>query len=122
MMKERKKSESGQIILFVLFVVLFMMLFVSLFVSRTLLKQTKTADNIASSVQAYYIADSGSEYALYRFKYNCPTGSELASCIGQYYAFGPETCNMMFGTSSRMYITGTYRGQTSRAIELSWAT
>lgn len=132
-MRRTDKKQSGEIILFVIFVVLFLLLFVSLFISKTLAKQVKTADNVASAIQAFYIADSGAEYALYRFGTVCDGLSDKTSppaCIqlpgrnyivpdGQFVSGG--ACNIRYdAATSGISITGNYRGQTSRAIELSW--
>lgn len=120
MKKNTDKKQSGEIIIFVVFVILFMMLFVTLFISRTLLKQAKASDNIVSSVQAFYIADSGAEYSLYMYKNFCTTPGSLPGCIGS-FSFTNGTCQIVVDpVTSKMDITGTYKGQTSRAIELIW--
>ena len=132
-MRKKDKKQSGEIILFVIFVVLFLLLFVGLYLSRVLAKQAKIADNAASTVQAFYIADSGAEYALYRFVTYCdgttaektppacvmlPTGDYMAT--GGQFVTGGE-CDITYNeASSEISITGNYHGQTSRAIELSW--
>lgn len=121
------KKQSGQILMFVIFVVLFLMLFVGLFISKILARQAKTADNIISSVQAFYMADTGSEYALYAFQ-GCSELYKLPECITD---GKPATGTLVpdgdfsiiyidVPASPKIDITGTYKGQTSRAIELSW--
>ncbi len=122
------KEQSGQVIMFVLFVVLFIVLFVSLFISNTLNKQSKVAIAAANSVQAYYIADSGAENVLYKI-------SQMAA--GETLSEGPFYIDPLFaaygGTSSahvsdtvstgaqdEIDIIGTYKNSTSRAIQLFW--
>jgi hypothetical protein len=123
------KGDSGQVVMFVIFVVLFLVLFVSLFISNTLTKQSKIAIAAANSVQAYYIADSGAENVLYKI-------SQMAE--GDTLSKGAFDIDPLFtaygGTSSaevtelasdsatakdRIDIIGTYQ-RTSRAIQLFW--
>lgn len=128
--KEFKNGESGEILLFVIFVVLFMIMFVSLFLSRTLLRQSKTASNIYNSIQAYYIADTGAESALYLVKTANLTLNANDNITGNVEAINsdlpaagdswsikvsPDTNDSVF----RINIIGTHN-LTSRAIQLSW--
>lgn len=123
------KKQSGQIILFVIFIIIFLMLFVTLFLTKTLAKQSKSSNNIVNSVQAFYVADSGSEYALYRFTNVCsstnpPSAEGEGGCIGRFSLLdgsGGE-CTIQYDEVTRkMSITGDYKDQTSRAIELTWS-
>jgi hypothetical protein len=118
--KKKRKGQSGEIAMFVVFILLFMMLFISLFVTQTLLKQTKAAINVASSVQAFYIANSGAEYALYHIMRDCPTGDDPNTCVAGFTFPGGDCTISVPDPDLSIYITGTYRGQTSRAIQLSW--
>lgn len=67
MNKKTKVSNknSGQIILFIVFVILFMVMFVSLYISKSLARHSKVSTGVVNSVQAYYVADTGSENVLY---------------------------------------------------------
>lgn len=123
------KKESGEIVLFVIFIILFFMLFIGLFLSKMILRQIKTANNIVNSVQAYYVADSGAEATSYRVR----TDTSLILVEGEQLTY-PSSENPFGYMTDRYYISeiastessslkieimGVYK-QTSRAIELSW--
>lgn len=119
------KKDSGQVIMFIIFVVLFLVLFVSLFLSRSLLKQTKASIGAVSSVQSYYIADSGTENILYYLSGLDPSDQPSVGPIAIDNLFGAQG-----GTSSayvsdvsatvlKIDIVGTYKN-TSRTIQLFW--
>lgn len=122
-----RKKQSGEILIFVIFIVLFLVLFISLFISKILVRQSKTADNVLSSVQAFYLADTGSEYALHAFQ-GCSESYKLPNCItdgkpaaGEIVPGGDFSIVYNDGpTSSSIDITGIFNNQTSRAIELTW--
>jgi hypothetical protein len=126
------KADSGEVVLFVIFIILFFMLFIGTFLSRMILRQIKVSNNVANSVQAYYIADSGTEMTLYYVKVYAPanvTGFSLNSSpapdLNGWIAnpFAPDgTYNASVETAAgnlKIEILGAYK-QTSRAIELSW--
>jgi hypothetical protein len=121
--KGKDKRQAGEILMFVIFIIIFLMLFVSLFLSRTLARQSKATNNVVSTLQAYYLADTGAEYSLYRFRNVCDSGNQPPLCItNNQPTFVPDgICDITYDSStSKISITGTYRGQTSRAIELTW--
>ncbi len=125
-------KESGQVVMFVIFVVLFLVLFVSLFISNTLTKQSKIAIAAANSVQAYYIADSGAENALYQIS-KLPDEMELDSSMDLdtstdllFTFYGTDVDSdagisdlASAGGQDKIDIIGTYK-KTSRAIQLFW--
>ena len=121
------KKESGEIVLFVIFVILFFMLFIGLFLSKMILRQIKTANNVANSVQAYYIADSGTEMTLYRVRKDTTlpelvSGMDLTYTENPFYYMGGEYVAKITSIESstlKIEVLGVCR-QTSRAIELSW--
>jgi len=120
---EKNKKNSGEIILFVVFIILFFMLFIGLFLSKMILRQTKVANNVANSVQAYYIADTGAEVTLYRIRNELSStaftrNNEIANVEiggGRYIA----TVTSSSGSALRIEVIGIYN-RTSRAIELYW--
>jgi hypothetical protein len=125
---EKDKQQSGEILMFVIFIIIFLMLFVSLFLSKTLVKQAKTANNVANTLQAYYLADTGAEYSLYQFKNVCSSSGsadiQLPRCIEDnvpaFVGTGGQ-CDIAYDTSTGMIsVAGIYKGQTSRAIQLTW--
>lgn len=121
---KKLRKDSGQVILFIVFLVLFMILFVSLFVSNSLSRHTKVSSGVVNSVQAYYIADAQTENALYKAKAD-PTIldaegriyiDDLATSQGGTYMV---VVSEVSATDLRVDIIGTYRN-TSRAIQLFW--
>lgn len=124
-----KDNQSGEIILFVVFVMLFMVMFVGFFVSKLLIWQTKVALNTANSVQAYYIADSGSEAVMYILSTSVDPsiveeGDFAVPAFGAFEASPDSDCyaKVTEATASnlKMEIVGVYKGVASRAIQLAW--
>jgi hypothetical protein len=121
------KKDSGQVIMFVIFVVLFLVLFVSLFISRSLMKQSKASLSVANSVQAYYIADTGTENTLYYLNEHAektffkgeeiPLDNLFGSMGGDCAAYASEVTGV--DILAKIDIVGTYKS-TSRAIQLFW--
>lgn len=121
------KKDSGQVIMFIIFVVLFLVLFVSLFISKSLMKQSKASVSVVNSVQAYYIADTGTENVLYYLAENAeetltqgeeiPLDNPFVSLGGDYAAYASEITGI--STLKKIDIVGTYKS-TSRAIQLFW--
>jgi hypothetical protein len=123
-----KNNQSGEIILFVVFVMLFMVMFVGFFVSKLLIWQTKVALNAANSVQAYYIADSGAEATMYILT----TSEDVPVALGdfkmpEFGAFEVSSESDCYAkvteataSSLKMEVVGVYKGVASRAIQLSW--
>lgn len=118
-----KKKESGEIILFVMFVVLFLVMFVSLFLSKLLTRQAKTSSSTLNSVQAYYIADTGAENTLYVLSQTTTLPPEGESVGIATNLFPGHSCSAVVAISNpttlKINIIGTYK-YTSRAIELFW--
>lgn len=117
------KKESGEIVLFVMFVVLFLVMFVSLFLSKILTRQSKTSSSTLNSVQAYYIADTGAENVLYILSQTTTLPPEGESVDIDSNLFPGSSCSAVVATSNpttlKINIIGTYK-YTSRAIELFW--
>jgi len=125
---ELLKKDSGQVIMFILFVVLFLVLFVSLFISKNLLRQAKVSSSVVSSVQAYYIADTGTENALFYLSEN----EEYSPGVGSSVPINGNLFTPLGGTvrtkvsakdeganTLTIDVLGTYKN-TSRAIQLFW--
>ncbi|MDD3006895.1 MAG: hypothetical protein PHX30_04960 [Candidatus Pacebacteria bacterium] len=121
------KKDSGQVIMFIIFVVLFLVLFVSLYISRSLLKQTKASVGAVSSVQSYYIADSGTENVLYYLSGLDPaepqptagTSIVLDNLFVAENGIATAVVSDASPTTLKIDIIGTYKN-TSRAIQLFW--
>ncbi len=128
------KNQDGQIAFFIVFVIMSLLLFVSLFLANMTVKQTKITRNALDSVQAYYLADMGSERVLWGLRVaggdkdagDYPNEGDIfhsqyisnltrdVAPAGSYQAVRTapvETLNIK--------ISGVYK-ETSRAIELSW--
>ncbi|MEA1937421.1 MAG: hypothetical protein U9N04_04935 [Patescibacteria group bacterium] len=63
-----KKNQKGQAALLIVLIVMGLLLFVSLVLTNMIAKRTKTTNDALQSVQAYYLADSGTEQLLYLCK------------------------------------------------------
>ena len=121
------KRDSGQVIMFIIFVVLFLVLFVSLFISKSLMKQSKASVSVVNSVQAYYVADTGTENVLYYLSSLTATDPQPTAGIALDNLFGAQGgtatayVSEITGASTlkRIDIVGTYKS-TSRAIQLFW--
>ncbi|MDD3190434.1 MAG: pilus assembly PilX N-terminal domain-containing protein [Candidatus Pacebacteria bacterium] len=120
---KKNDKNSGEIILFVVFVILFFMLFIGLFLSKMILRQTRVANNVANSVQAYYIADTGAEVTLYSIRNELSSGAfTYGNTIANVEISGGKYIATVTSTSLddlSIEVIGIYN-QTSRAIELSW--
>lgn len=119
-----RNSQSGEIILFVVFIVLFMVMFVGLFVSKLLVWQTKIAINTANAVQSYYIADSATESVIYRLSNDDsiplnPGDFQVGSGM---FSSSTSSCKatIIDDNPLTIEIVGMYKGVSSRAIELAW--
>jgi len=125
-----KKNQKGQAALLIVLITMFLLLFVSLALTNMTAKQTRTTNNAFQSIQAYYLADAGTERLLYLTKGTgaidpvlSSVGNELlnedidfdndGSADGSFKAI--KTNNSPLG----MKITGYFKN-TARAVELSW--
>lgn len=119
------RKDSGQVIMFVIFVILFLVLFVSLFISKNLIRQTKISSSVVDSVQAYYIADTGTEnvlYYLYKNKDYSPNVGDTVPISDDLFtsiegAVG-ATVSAKDEDKTTIDVLGTYK-DTSRAIQLA---
>jgi hypothetical protein len=120
------RRDSGQVMLFIVFVILFLVMFVSLYISRSLARHAKVSNGVVSSVQAYYVADSSSEDVLYQlsdpaFDVDLTTSTPIT--LDNY--FNPQGGNALAFVSEegpstlKVDVIGTYKN-TSRAIQLFW--
>jgi len=128
MNKKTKASgkESGQIILFIVFVILFMVMFVSLYISKSLARHSKVSNGVINSVQAYYVADTGSENVLYYLSTMPPAATlnegdtiPLDNALAPYGGSTMAVVSEADATTMKIDIVGTYEN-TSRAIQLFW--
>lgn len=118
-----KNNQSGEIILFVVFVILFMVMFVGFFVSRLIVWQTKVSLNWANSVQAYYITDSGVESVMYLLATSENVSVKKGDRITMPdFAFDskPVAEVTRADTVLQIEVNGVYKDSASRAIQLSW--
>ncbi len=126
------QNQEGQVALFIVFVVMTLLLFIALFLTNTVIKQTKVTRNNIDSIQAYYLADMGSERALYGI--TRPVGDLNKIKLTDYSEPNDviiDQINIIEPGSSFTIIkkhdsspvsikaSGVFR-ETSRAIELSW--
>ena len=121
-------NNKGQIALFVTLVVMFIMLMVGLSLSKMAVKQIKITRNAYQSVQAYCLADTGTENILYRIINDsahpidpCADYSPGETMIsepnfaGGSYQINLDSCS----PSTVIKIFGVFE-KTSRAIQISY--
>ncbi len=125
------QNQEGQVALFVVFVIMTLLLFIALFLTDTVIKQTRVTRNNLDSIQAYYLADMGSERALYGItrpvgdpdKISLTSISAPAVIISQNNIIEPDSSYAVIKKSDSSPVSikasGVFR-ETSRAIELSW--
>jgi Tfp pilus assembly protein PilX len=123
-LQETFQSQQGQIALFIVFVIMTLLLFIALFLTNTVVKQTRVARNNIDSIQAYYLADMGSERALYGIKNSSidPTTFSAGNTIFSYNIPSLGSYIIIKESDSSpmsIKISGVFR-ETSRAIELFW--
>jgi hypothetical protein len=130
--KTREKmvqNQDGQIALFIVFVTMTLLLFIAFFLTNAVIKQTRVTRNNLDSIQAYYLADMGSERTLYGITQGAidiitpsvgatipaPANTNNIPGLGSYVVIKKT------GSPSpiSIKISGVFR-ETSRAIELSW--
>ncbi len=119
-------NQKGQIALFITLIVMFIMLTVGLSLSKMSVKQTKITRDAYRSVQAYCLADSGTEHIVYEiFKAktidacsNYSPGETIISepdFAGGSYQIDLTSC----APATVIKIFGVFE-KTSRAIEISY--
>lgn len=121
------KYNSGQVVLLVMFIIVFFMILVGLFISNMILKQLIVTRNIANSVQAYYVADAGTEISLYNLKTAYSGSLVSGTLISENSSLpgvtdGQYTATVIEGGGTallRIKVLGVYRN-TARAVELNW--
>ena len=125
-----KKNQKGQAALLIVLITMTSLLFVGLVLTNITIKRAKITREISQSVQAYYLADAGTERLLYLIK-----GTGAIDPVD--YDAGDPTNNEFFDedidfdgnidfnavkTSNsplEMKVTGYFKN-TARAVELSW--
>ena len=127
--KTIERNQKGQAALLIVLITMTLLLFVSLVLTNMVVKRTKMTRDTLQSVQAYYLADAGTERLLYLVK-----GPGATMDPGDYEAGNPlkETffdesipgigSMVAIKTSDSplgIKITGYYKN-TARAVELSW--
>ena len=119
-------NQKGQVALFITLIVMFIMLMVGLSLSEMAVKQTKITRDAYRSVQAYCLADSGTEHILYEIIKNgvkpCDDyspGDTLASDPYPNFAGGSYSVNLDGCAPTVIKIFGVFE-KTSRAIEISY--
>lgn len=127
------KNQDGQIALFIVLIIMSLLLFISLFLINMTIKQTKITRNTLNSVQAYYLADMGTERVLYGIKMplgdvdkinisDFNTGDEIIrqdNIIEANSYYKVIKVNSIAPSTLNIKISGEFR-ETMRAIELSW--
>jgi len=125
-----KKDQKGQAALLIVLITMFLLLFVGLALTNMTIKQIKITNDSFQSVQAYYLADAGTEQILYLTKgtgiidpgppaVGATLSNENIDFDGVNGADGSfesvKTSNSPLG----LKVTGYYKN-TARAVELSW--
>ncbi len=129
-LKKTFQNQEGQIALFIVFVIMALLLFIALFLTNAVIKQTKVTRNSLNSIQAYYLADMGSERALYGItrpvgdpdKISLTSISAPNVIISRNNIIEQGSSYIVIKKSDSpvgIKISGVFR-ETSRAIELSW--
>ena len=129
--KTIKKNQKGQAALLIVLITMTLLLFVALVLTNMVVKRTKMTRDTLQSVQAYYLADAGTERLLYLCKGPGATmnpASDLSPLIpdqgidfdgdgvddGSFEATREQSAPILV-----LKITGYYKN-TARAVELSW--
>lgn len=114
-------TQNGQVSLFIVTVMMFLLLFVGLFLANTTVKQIKITRNIYKSIQAYYLADAGSERVLYEIKVNGldPYTAGPILLDENVGADGSFKVEVISTSPLKIKSTGVYQ-EVARAVELSW--
>ena len=124
------KNQQGQIAIFIVFVIMTLLLFISLFLANMTVKQIKNTRNNINSIQAYYLADMGTERLLYGVKRPDGDSDKIDlldfavddEIIKQNNIIEADSSFAVKKTSNfplQIKTSGVFR-ETSRAIELSW--
>ena len=121
-----KKNQKGQAALLIVLITMTLLLFVALVLTNIVAKRTKMTRDTLQSVQAYYLADAGTERLLYltlatgAIDPGPPlVGTEL---LNEDIDFDGSTDFNVVKTNAsplRLKITGYYK-KTERAVDLSW--
>ena len=118
-------NNKGQVALFITLIVMFIMLMVGLSLSEMAVKQTKITRDAYRSVQAYCLADSGTEHILYEIIKNsmpvCPPAASISLLSDPYpnFAGGSYQVDLDNCTPTTIKIFGVFE-KTSRAIQISY--
>ena len=127
--KNNIKNQKGQAALLIVLIIMLLLSFVSLTLANMVFKQTKITRNVYQSVQAYYLADTGTERLLYKTRNTkeiTPSSDSSPLIPNQGVDFDGDGHDDGFFKATReadspleLKIVGTYRN-TARAVELSW--
>ena len=137
--KTIKRNQKGQAALLIVLITMTLLLFVALVLTNMVVKRTKMTRDTLQSVQAYYLADAGTERLLYLIKalpegdsdkINPAIGSSdlipnnpgkqdidfdgINGADGSFKATREQSAPILV-----LKITGYYKN-TARAVELSW--
>ena len=116
-------NQKGQVALFITLIVMFIMLMVGLSLSEMAVKQTKITRDAYRSVQAYCLADSGTEHILYEIIKNsmpvCPPAAPAILLSEPNFAGGSYQVDLTGCAPTVIKIFGVFE-KTSRAIEISY--
>ena len=132
--KTIKKNQKGQAALLIVLITMTLLLFVSLVLTNMVTRRTKMTRDTLQSVQAYYLADAGTELLLYRIK-ALPEG-DSDKIEPESFAVGATLLSEDFDGDGNIDVrvikelnippvnlvlktTGYYKN-TARAVELSW--
>ena len=124
----KHNNQKGQIALFITLIVVFIMLMVGLSLSKMAVKQTKITRGAYRSIQAYCLADTGTENILYKI-FN-DSVAPIDPCAGYSpgetmisepnFAGGSYQVNLdSCAPSTVIKIFGVFE-ETSRAIQISY--
>ena len=118
-------NQKGQVALFITLITLFIMLTVGLSLSEMTIKQTKITRDAYRSVQAYCLADSGTEHVLYEIVKNkmlvCPPAAPISLLSDPYpnFAGGSYQADLSGCNPTIIKIFGVFE-RTNRTIQISY--
>lgn len=120
-----RKNQEGQAALLIVLITMSLLLFVVLSITDMTARQTRVTTDAFRSVQAYYLADAGTERILYLSKGISaidPGGFSVGGIIFDESIAGLGSFKAIKTSDSpllKLQITGYFQG-IARAVELSW--
>jgi len=101
----KQNKEKGITAILLAILVLSVMLVITLSLTTAFISEVKSSAYIDKTTPAYYAAESGAEYALYKIKENSPSGTESF----QLKSLSDAQCQVNWG-SYKVESNGIYQG------------